>query len=67
VLLGCAAAGFLMLAAVRLLGIPGGAVLVVLAGHVWGVALLVLIAVTLAVFALYSLIEARYRDITRGV
>jgi len=28
---------------------------------------LILIAAALAVFALYSLLEARYRDITRGV
>ena len=41
--------------------------LLLLAGHGWGIATLSLIALALLVFALYSLIEARYRDITRGV
>jgi hypothetical protein len=41
--------------------------LLLLAGHVWGVVLLGVLALALAVFALYSIIEARYRDITRGV
>jgi hypothetical protein len=41
--------------------------LLLLAGHAWGVATLYLIAVALLIFALYSLIEARYRDVTRGV
>jgi hypothetical protein len=41
--------------------------LLLLAGHAWGVALLGVIAVALLIFAVYSLIEARYRDVTRGV
>jgi hypothetical protein len=41
--------------------------LLLLAGHAWGVALLGVIAVGLLIFALYSLIEARYRDVGRGV
>jgi hypothetical protein len=41
--------------------------LLLLAGHAWGIALLGVIAVALLIFALYSLIEARYRDVTRGV
>jgi uncharacterized protein DUF1206 len=41
--------------------------LLLLAGHPWGVATLCVIAVALLIFALYSLIEARYRDVTRGV
>jgi len=41
--------------------------LLLLAGHAWGVATLCVIAAALLVFALYSLIEARYRDVTRGV
>ncbi|HEX8095999.1 DUF1206 domain-containing protein [Jatrophihabitans sp.] len=41
--------------------------LLLLAGHAWGVAALCVIAAGLLVFALYSLIEARYRDVTRGV
>lgn len=41
--------------------------LLLLAGNPWGVAALCVIAAALLVFALYSLIEARYRDVTRGV
>ncbi|HST48967.1 DUF1206 domain-containing protein [Jatrophihabitans sp.] len=41
--------------------------LLLLAGSAWGSAVLLLVAAALAVFALYSLVEARYRDITRGV
>ena len=41
--------------------------LLLLAGHAWGVAALCVIAAGLLVFALYSLIEAGYRDVTRGV
>ncbi|HEX8303744.1 MAG TPA: DUF1206 domain-containing protein [Jatrophihabitans sp.] len=49
----------------RARGLDG--VLLLLAGHPWGVAVLCLIALGLLVFALYSLIEARYRDVARGV
>jgi len=41
--------------------------LLLLAGHPWGVATLCVIALALLIFALYSLIEARYRDVGRGV
>lgn len=33
----------------------------------WGDLLLILVAVTLAIFAVYSFLEARYRDVSRGV
>jgi hypothetical protein len=38
-----------------------------LAGRWWGLALLAGIAVVLAAFAVYSLLEARYRDVTRSL
>jgi hypothetical protein len=38
-----------------------------LAGRWWGLALLSGIAFVLAMFAAYSLLEARYRDVTRSV
>ena len=41
--------------------------LLLLAGRPWGVATLCVIALALLIFALYSLIEARYRDVGRGV
>ncbi|HEX8767205.1 MAG TPA: DUF1206 domain-containing protein [Jatrophihabitans sp.] len=41
--------------------------LLLLAGHPWGVAVLCVIALAMLIFALYSLIEARYRDVARGV
>lgn len=41
--------------------------LLLLAGHAWGVVVLGIVAAALLVFALYSLIEARYRDVSRGV
>lgn len=36
------------------------------AHHAWGKALLLLIAAGLAVFSAYSVLEARYRDISAG-
>lgn len=41
--------------------------LLLLAGRPWGVATLCVIALALLIFAVYSLIEARYRDLSRGV
>ncbi len=40
--------------------------LAALSGHAWGVAVLALIAAGLFVFAVYSLLEARYRSVTKG-
>lgn len=40
--------------------------LAALARHTWGVALLALVAAGLAVFAVYSFLEARYRAVTNG-
>jgi hypothetical protein len=37
-----------------------------LSQHAWGTAVLGLVALGLAVFAVYSLLEARYRTVTRG-
>jgi hypothetical protein len=37
-----------------------------LAGHDWGVAVLALVSLGLAVFALYSFLEARYRAVLRA-
>lgn len=41
--------------------------LLLLAGHPWGVVVLSVVAAALLGFAVYSLIEARYRDVSRGV
>jgi hypothetical protein len=40
--------------------------LLLLAGYWWGKAILVAVALALLTFACYSLLEARYRDVTRG-
>lgn len=40
--------------------------LAALAQHAWGMALLALVALGLAVFALYSFLEARYRTVAKG-
>lgn len=40
--------------------------LAALARHSWGIALLAVVAAGLAVFALYSFLEARYRTVTKG-
>jgi Domain of Unknown Function (DUF1206) len=41
--------------------------LLFLTDSVWGDLLLILVALTLTIFALYSFLEARYRDVSRGV
>ncbi len=38
-----------------------------LAGRWWGLAILACIAVVMALFAVYSFVEARYRDVTRSM
>jgi hypothetical protein len=40
--------------------------LATLARHTWGIAVLAIVAFGLAVFALYSFLEARYRTVTKG-
>lgn len=40
--------------------------LAALARHRWGVAVLAVVATGLAIFALYSFLEARYRTVTKG-
>lgn len=41
--------------------------LLLLTGRWWGLTILVCIAFVMAVFAVYSFVEARYRDVTRSV
>jgi hypothetical protein len=40
--------------------------LAALARHTWGLAVLALVAAGLAIFAVYSFLEAKYRTVTKG-